>query len=246
MTPKKAPRKRKESVDITNEFEDSYKKTFSCSNIKMKKMLPITDNQTSFYYLSQNDRTNMIFLDGPAGSAKSYCAVYSAMEMLKEGKADKIIYIRTVVESASKSIGFLKGDEESKLAPYILPFIDKALEATDKVTVNSLIEQEYIKAIPVNFVRGLTFNNSIVIFDEFQNSTRREATTVLSRFGRHSKFFLLGDSNQCDIKDSGFQEVYNLFNTEYSRKNNIHCMKFDTSDIVRSPILKHITAVLGV
>lgn len=246
MTTKRAPRKRKESVDITNEFSDVYKKTFSCSNIKMKKMLPITDNQSKFYFESQNDRTNMILLDGPAGSAKSYCAVFSALEMLKEGKVDKIIYIRTVVESASKSIGFLKGDEDSKLAPYVLPLIDKALESTDKPTVNSLLEQEYIKAIPVNFVRGLTFNNSAVIFDEVQNATRAEITTVLTRFGRNSKFFLLGDSKQKDIRDSGFEEIYGKFNTEFSRKNNIHCMKFDTSDIVRSQILKHIAQVLNV
>jgi phosphate starvation-inducible PhoH-like protein len=246
MTAKKAPRKRKESVDITNEFSDGFKQTFNCSNIKMKKMLPITDNQTSFYYLTQNEKTNMILLDGPAGSAKTYCAVYTALELLKEAKVDKIIYIRTVVESASKSIGFLKGDEDSKLAPYILPFIDKALESTDKVTVNSLIEQEYIKAIPVNFVRGLTFNNSVVIFDEVQNATRSEITTVLTRFGRNSKFILIGDSKQKDIKDSGFETVYNLFDTPFSDKNNIHCIKFDNSDIVRSPILKHITQVLSV
>ena len=176
----------------------------------------------------------------------TYCAVYTALELLKEAKIDKIIYIRTVVESASKSIGFLKGDEDSKLAPYILPFIDKALESTDKVTVNSLIEQEYIKAIPVTFVRGLTFNNSVVIFDEVQNATRSEITTVLTRFGRNSKFILIGDSKQKDIKDSGFETVYNLFDTPFSEKNNIHCIKFDNSDIVRSPILKHITQILSV
>ena len=246
MTTKRAPRKRKESVDITNEFSDVYKKTFSCSNIRMKKMLPITDNQTKFYYESQNDKTNMIFLDGPAGSSKTYCAVYSALELLKEGKFDRIIYVRTVVESASRSIGFLKGDEESKLAPYILPFMDKAFESTDHSTVKSLIEQEYIKAIPVNFIRGMTFNNAIVIFDEIQNGNRAEITTVLTRIGRNSRFFLLGDSNQKDIKDSGFNEIFNKFDTEFSRKNNIHCMKFDNSDIVRSPILKHISQVLGV
>ncbi len=70
MTPKKAPRKRKESVDVTEEFTKQYKKNFDCSNIVIKKPFPFTDNHTSFYYLTQNDKTNMVFLDGPAGSMK--------------------------------------------------------------------------------------------------------------------------------------------------------------------------------
>jgi phosphate starvation-inducible PhoH-like protein len=186
----------------------------------------------------------MIFLDGPAGSMKSYLAVYSAMELLKSNKVDKIIYVRTVVESSSKSMGFLKGDEDMKLAPYILPMLEKAWEITDKMTVNQLLEQEYLKAIPVNFARGLTFNNSAVIFDESQNATRGELTTILSRFGRGSKYFILGDTKQSDIKDSGFKTVSELFDTDFSRKNNIHCMKFDVGDICRSAILKHITQIL--
>lgn len=246
MTPKKAPRRRKESVDITNEFSESYKKSFNCSNITMKKMFPLTDNQTAFFYLTQNEKTNMVFLQGPSGTGKSYIAIYSALELLKAGKADKIIYIRTAVESASKSIGYLKGDLADKFAEYSVILNSKLLESTDSQTVQSLSEQEYVKSMPVNFARGLTFNNSIVIFDEIQSANRAEITTILTRFGRNSKFILLGDTKQCDIKDSGFETVYNLFDTDFSRKNNIHCMKFDTGDIVRSQILKHITQILGV
>ncbi len=108
------------------------------------------------------------------------------------------------------------------------------------------MEQGYIKAIPVNFVRGLTFHNSAVIIDEAQNMTRSELSTVLTRFGRNTKYFVCGDSKQTDIRDSGFNKVFELFDTEFSVKNNIHCATFDTSDVVRSPILKHITQVLGV
>ena len=245
MTTKRAPRKRKE-VDITTDITDAYKKNFDCSNLIIKKQFPLTDNQTAFYYLTQNEKTNMVFLDGPAGSAKSYCAVYSALELLKERKVDKIIYIRTVIESASRSMGYLKGDENEKFAAYTMVLNEKCLEIIDKQTYGALMEQEYIKAIPVNFARGLTFNNSLVIFDEAQNATRSELTTILTRFGRHTKYIICGDSKQKDIRDSGFSEVFDLFNKEFSRKNHIHCIKFDTSDIVRSPILKHITQVLSV
>jgi phosphate starvation-inducible PhoH-like protein len=246
MTAKRAPRKRKESVDITEEFTKKYKQNFDCSDIKIKKPFPFTDNHTAFYYLTQDDRTNMVFLDGPAGSMKSYISVFSAMEMLRDRKVDKIIYIRTVVESASKSLGYLKGDENEKFAAYTLPLFEKISEITDKATVNSLFEQEYVKAMPVNFVRGLTFNNAVVIIDEAQNATRSELTTIMTRFGRGSKYIICGDAKQSDIKDSGFSKVFELFDTDFSRKNNIHCMKFDIHDISRSAILKHITQVLSV
>jgi len=247
MATKRAPRKRQESgKDITKEFSESYQKNFDCSSIQIKRMFPITDNQTTFYYLTQNDKTNMIFLDGPAGSSKSYISVYSALELLKNRKVDHIIYIRTVIESASRSMGAIPGEITDKFAAYAVVLIDKLKESTDTFTVHSLVEQEYVKAIPVNFVRGLTFNNSIVIVDEAQNATRSELTTILTRFGRNSKYIVCGDMKQSDISNSGFNNIYELFDTEFSRKNHIHCMRFDNSDINRSHILKHITQVLNV
>lgn len=245
MTAKRAPRKRKE-LDISQEIAESYKKNFNCSNITIKKQFPLNDNHSNFYYLTQNQNTNMVFVDGVAGTMKTYLAVYSALELLKDRHVDQIIYIRTVVESSSRSIGALPGELEDKFGPYSMPLVDKLNEITDIPTSKSLMEQGYIKAIPVNFVRGLTFNNSVVILDETQNMTKSEITTILTRFGRHSKYIVCGDTNQSDIKDSGFKAVFDAFNTEFSRKNNIHCVKFDTFDIVRSPILKHITQVLKV
>ena len=246
MAIKRAPRKRKELGDLEKEFADAYKKNFDCSNIKMRKPFPLSDNHIIFYHLTQNDRTNMVFLDGPAGSMKSYISVYTAVELLREQKVEQIIYIRSVVESASRSIGLLPGEISDKFMMYSMPLIDKLSEIVDKPTITSLMEQEYIKAIPVNFVRGLTFNSALVIIDEAQNMTRSELTTILTRFGRNTKYIVCGDAKQCDIKDSGFEKIHQLFDTEHSRKNNIHCMKFDTDDVVRSPILKHITSVLGV
>jgi hypothetical protein len=176
----------------------------------------------------------------------TYISVYSALELLKDRHVDQIIYIRSVVESSSRSIGALPGELEDKFGPYSMPLVDKLNEILDKSTIKSLMDEEYIKAIPVNFVRGLTFNRSVVIIDEAQNMNRSELTTILTRFGRDTKYIVCGDAKQSDIKDSGFTKVFELFDTEFSRKNNIHCMKFDTSDINRSQILKHITQILSV
>lgn len=245
MAIKKAPRKRKE-VDITPDMGEHYKKNFDVGNIVLKKLPHLTDNQLNFYYQTQGPKTNMIFVDGPAGTAKTQVAVYGALELLKNREIDRIIYVRTIVESSSRSIGALPGELEDKFLYYSMPLIDKLNEMTEVTTYKSLMEQEYIKAIPVNFARGLTFHNSAVIVDESQNFCRSELSTILSRFGRNSKYFVIGDGKQSDIKDSGFKEVFNAFDTEFSRKNEIHCLKFDHTDIVRSPTLKHITQVLKI
>ena len=245
MTTKRAPRKRKE-LDITNDIGEHYKKNFDVSNINLRNLPHLTDNQLKFYYLTQCPRTNMIFVDGVAGTAKTQVAVYGAMELLKNRKVDRIIYIRTVVESSSKSMGFLPGELDDKISPYSMPLIDKLNEMTDVPTYKALMEQEYIKVIPVNFARGLTFHNAAVIIDEAQNFTRSELATILTRFGRHSKYFVIGDTKQSDINDSGFRKVFDAFDTDFSWKNDIHCMEFNNDDIVRSPILRHIASVLNV
>lgn len=247
MQIKKTARKRSpKREDITSEFEQGYKKNFDCSNIKLKKQFPLNANHSTFYYLTQNQNTNMVFVDGVAGTMKTYLAVYSALELLRDRHVDQIVYIRTVVESSSRSIGALPGELDDKFGPYAMPLVDKLNEIVDGATTKSLMENNYIKAIPVNFVRGLTFNRSVVILDETQNMTKSEITTILTRFGRDSKYIVCGDANQSDIRDSGFTGVFDAFNTEHSVKNNIFCVEFDVSDIVRSPILKHITQVLKV
>lgn len=247
MSTKKSTPKRKEySSDLEKEFIESYKKNFSFENINLKKHFPFTENQTRCFYAINDPHTNIMMIDGLAGSNKTYMSVYAALEHLKEGKVDQIIYIRSVVESSSRSMGALPGELDEKFSPYTMPLMDKLNEIVDPSISGMLLNQKYIRAIPVNFVRGLTFHDSFVIIDEAQNMNRNEITTILTRFGRNSKYIVCGDSKQCDIKDSGFEKVYQLFDTEHSRKNNIHCMKFNSEDVVRSAILKHITQVLGV
>ena len=108
-----------------------------------------------------------------------------------------------------------------------------------------LKQKGIIEAIPVNFVRGLTFNKTLVIVDEAQNLSRKELTTILTRFGRNSKYIVIGDSNQADVNKSGYKEIFNTFNTEQCRENDIYSFKFGNSEIARSKILRFICSVLG-
>ena len=107
------------------------------------------------------------------------------------------------------------------------------------------MKEGYIKCVPVNYTRGLTFKNACVVIDESQNLTREELTTILTRFGDNSKYIVVGDTRQSDIGNkSGFKAIYNAFNSEESVEKGLHTFKFTELEIVRSEILKYIVKVL--
>ena len=159
---------------------------------------------------------------------------------------NQIVYIRSIVESAHKSIGALPGEIDDKFKPWSLPLIEKMNECVAPSITSKLMDEGQVKSLPVNFVRGLTFHDSFVIVDEAQNLAKDELVTILTRFGMRSKYIVIGDGMQKDIgKNSGFASVFNAFNDEESANHNIHTMKFGENEIVRSPILKFIVRKLG-
>ena len=112
--------------------------------------------------------------------------------------------------------------------------------------MSSLFETNTIKAVPVNYVRGLTFKDSVVIVDEAQNLTKSELVTILTRFGEDSKMLVIGDTLQSDINGrSGFNDIYNTFNDKESEENGVYCFKFTENDIMRSEMLKFIVRKLA-
>jgi phosphate starvation-inducible PhoH-like protein len=141
-------------------------------------------------------------------------------------------------------MGSLPGEVNDKFLPWSMPLIEKITEITSKSTADNLYKSEMIKGIPVNYCRGLTFNRALVIVDESQNLSKEELTTILTRFGHKSKYVIVGDTFQTDIRNSGFKDVLNAFNTPFSKDNEIYCLKFGINEIVRSEILKHIVKVL--
>lgn len=240
--------KRKRSSDYIEDSVDNIESSIALNwkmNFKIKKPFHFNEKHKSFYECIKKDDTNIAFVDGSAGTAKSYIAVLAALELFKEEKTKNIIYIRSVIESASRSIGALPGEVDDKFLPYAMPLIEKAKEITDDSTAIQLKANGVLQAIPVNFVRGLTFNDSVVIVDEAQNLTKGELVTILTRFGRNTRYIVCGDLKQSDIgKLSGYNEIYNRFNNGKSETQGIHSFKFGESEIVRSKILRYIVSVL--
>ena len=195
----------------------------------------------SFVELALQKDTNVVIVDGPAGTAKTYCAVYIALSLLRARCKDSILYVRSIVESATRKLGSLPGEIEDKFKPWSIPLVEKLEELIDPVYINPLMDNDYIKSIPVNFLRGSTFKDNVVIIDEAQNLEYSELVTILTRFGDNCKLLIIGDTKQSDINGkSGFPSIYNAFNNEESESEGIYTFKFDENDITRSKLLSFI------
>lgn len=242
--------RRREIVDEVSEdvllhnIEVSTKKQWFC-DFKINNEFKLTDVHNSFLQLLLYKDTKMVFVDGPAGTAKTYLAVYAALQMLQKKQINQIVYIRSIVESASKSMGSLPGELQDKFQPWSLPLIEKLEELVGPKIGGELMRNNFIKCMPVNFVRGLTFRDSVVIADESQNFSDSELTTILTRFGENSKYIVIGDSFQSDIgKKSGFSKIRQVFDNEESDQRGIHSFVFTENEVVRSEILKFIVKKL--
>lgn len=201
----------------------------------------LTEKQQKFIELLMDKETKIIFVNGPAGTSKTFLSVYCGLHLLNAKKVSDIVYIRTIVESASKGLGSLPGELDEKFGPFMMPLIDKLNEMLPKADVQALLKEERVQAVPINYLRGASFNARFLLADEAQNFTFQELTTLITRYGKFSKMVICGDTRQSDIGDrSGFGAFYDIFDTEDSKENGIHTFEFDKSDIVRSELLQFI------
>jgi|TARA_R110000751_G_C13785576_1_gene481517 phosphate starvation-inducible protein PhoH len=206
------------------------------------KEFPWTLKQKEFLKIALDDSTRVMFVNGPAGTAKTLLSVYCALKLLNMKSISDVMYIRSAVESSDRGIGFLPGSAEDKLKFYNLPFIDKLQELLTEKRVEKLEREGRIGMFPVNFARGMSWSAKCIIFDEAQNSSAKEITTVLTRMGKHSRCFILADPMQSDLhsKDCAFENMFNLFSDEESQEMGIRTFKFDEEDIMRSEIVKYL------
>lgn len=201
----------------------------------------LTPKQQEFVNLALDKQSKLIFVSGPAGTAKTYLAVYAALMLMSSRRVSDLIYIRSVVESSDSKMGFLPGEADEKMAPYIQPLLDKLVELLPKGQIDILKKEERITATPVGFLRGLNWNAKVIISDEAQNMTQKELLTMMTRTGEFSKVFILGDPDQSDINGkSGFIKMMSYFDDEESREQGIHVFHFSEDDIVRSGLVRFI------
>jgi phosphate starvation-inducible PhoH-like protein len=204
-----------------------------------------TENQIGFLKKVLDPSSKVLFLAGPAGTAKTYMAVYSALQIIMDSDLEKgILYIRSIAESAQKSMGALPGSLDEKFSIFAAPFYDKMDEMLNVTDIRFLREKNIFNCIPVNYIRGANWNDTVVIIDEAQNFSYDELITTLTRIGENSKIIICGDIMQSDIKNGGFSNIFNIFDDQESIENGIICERFTTDDIKRSDIVKYIVSKL--
>ena len=161
-----------------------------------KEIRPRTAGQGR--YVDAIRKKDLVFAVGPAGSGKTYLAVAMAVEALKNQMVQRIVLVRPAVE-AGESLGFLPGDMQAKINPYLRPLLDAIHEMIGYEQARNLIERGVIEVCPLAYMRGRTLNNAFIILDEAQNTTASQMKMFLTRMGHHSKIVVSGDATQVDL-----------------------------------------------
>jgi len=203
----------------------------------VKEISPRNDTQRS--YLESIDRNIVTFGVGPAGTGKTYLAMYQAICNhwdKKDTGIKRIILTRPVVE-AGERLGFLPGAIEDKMDPFMRPLYDSLYDIVGLETGREKIEKGIIEIAPLAFMRGRTFNDAFIIVDEAQNCTFEQLKMALTRLGDNVKCVISGDTSQTDLNGkSGLSKIAEaLKDTE-----GVRVVKFDNEDVVRSKVAKDI------
>jgi phosphate starvation-inducible PhoH-like protein len=161
-----------------------------------RKIAPRTAGQAD--YVRAIQQYDLVFCVGPAGTGKTYLAVAMAVAALKQERIRKIVLVRPAVE-AGESLGYLPGDMQAKINPYLRPLLDALREMMDYDQIKRYTEQDLIEVIPLAYMRGRTLNDAFIILDEAQNTTVSQMKMFLTRMGRGSKIVVSGDATQVDL-----------------------------------------------
>lgn len=181
---------------------------------------------------------DLTFCLGPAGTGKTYLAVAVALSMLKRGKLRRIVLARPAVEAGEK-LGFLPGDMQAKVNPYLRPLFDAMNDLMDIDQARRMMETDVIEVVPLAFMRGRTLNSAAIILDEAQNTTVMQMFMFLTRLGHHSKMIVCGDDSQIDLDPPGRSGLLDAAR-RLDGVERIAIVRLDNADIVRHDLVSRI------
>ena len=189
-------------------------------------------------YMRAIATNDVVFCIGPAGTGKTFLAVRMAVHALRQGEILKLILCRPAVEAGEK-LGFLPGDFQAKINPYLRPLHDALNDILDFDQVKRYMEREIIEIIPLAYMRGRTLNNAFIILDEGQNTTVSQMKMFLTRMGMNSKIVVNGDVTQVDLPDGHPSGLTHARRVVHGIRG-IEWVKMQKADIVRHPLVKRI------
>lgn len=189
-------------------------------------------------YVDAIDENDVVFGVGPAGTGKTYLAVCLAVQAMKQKRVEKIILTRPAVEAGEK-LGFLPGDLQTKVDPYLRPLYDALQEMLGLETYAKLMERGSIEIAPLAYMRGRTLSNAFIILDEAQNSTREQMKMFLTRLGDASKMVITGDGTQIDLPAGKYSGLLHATKVLQGVKG-IEIVNLTDKDVVRNPLVTSI------
>ena len=202
-----------------------------------KKITPKTLGQKK--YVDAIRKNEIIFSIGPAGTGKTYLAVAMAVQYLKEGKVQRVILTRPAVEAGEK-LGFLPGDLQQKVDPYLKPIYDSIIEMISPERLIFYKERGIIEIAPLAYMRGRTLNNSFIILDEAQNTTNSQMKMFLTRIGVNSKAVITGDITQIDLEGGLNKSGLMIASKILAHIKGISMVLLKKQDVMRHSIVKKI------
>ncbi len=204
--------------------------------LKRKSIVPKTVHQKQ--YLNAIRGHDVAFGIGPAGTGKTYLAMAAALDAFQSGAAEKMIFTRPAVE-AGEALGFLPGDLQEKILPYLRPLYDALYDMVGVEETQRMMEKHQIEIAPLAYMRGRTLSRAFVILDEAQNTTPEQMMMFLTRLGDDSKMVITGDITQVDLprsKKSGLKQAIGIL----ADVPGVSVFEFDGVDVVRHPLVQRI------
>ena len=210
---------------------DKQPKPFFVKELKPK-------NYSQEMYLESLQNSIITFGHGAAGTGKTFLAVYVAVTKLLNNEIDKIVLTRPMV--ATEDIGYLPGNVEEKISPYLMPLFDGLQAFIGPTKMKQLFDDGKIEIAPLAFMRGRSLTNCMVIFDEAENSTKEQMKMFLTRIGYGTTFAINGDQSQSDLDNRNENGLTWAIRKLRARNNSINMVEFSKKDIVRNPLIEEI------
>lgn len=207
-------------------------------DLKRKSIVPKNINQKN--YLKAVLENDVVFGVGPAGTGKTYLAVAAALKLLRDKRIERVVLTRPAVE-AGEALGFLPGDLQEKLLPYLRPLYDAMNDMLGAEETLALVERQIVEIAPLAYMRGRTLSNAFVILDEAQNTSHEQMMMFLTRLGENSKMAITGDITQIDLprnKKSGLVDALETLDGV----DGVKIFRFDAGDVIRHPLVTKIVA----
>lgn len=221
ISPKAAARRARKAGKESKQAQSAY-----------KPLAPKNENQRD--YIESLSEGYSTFAIGPAGTGKTYIAARVAAQLLKARKIEKIVVSRVTVSAPRHRIGFLPGNADAKMKPWIIPVLDGLKAELTGAGLDKLRESGQFEIVPFEYMRGRSFENCAIILDEAQNANHDDLTLLVTRPGEGTMLIICGDPNQIDIEDSALK----LFTDIAIEDDIMDVIEFDEEDVVRSPLAK--------